>query len=46
LMGQLCQQRGSLERARAHFRKYLEMDSVTVTALDLQRRLGAIESTL
>ena len=46
LLGQLCQQRGSLERARAHFRKYLEMDSVTVTALDLQRRLGAIESTL
>jgi serine/threonine protein kinase/tetratricopeptide (TPR) repeat protein len=45
LLGKICQQRGSLERARAHFRKYLEMDSVTVTALDIQRRLGAIEST-
>jgi tetratricopeptide (TPR) repeat protein len=46
LLGQLYLQRGSLEPARAHFRKYLEMDSVTVTALEFQRRLGAIESTL
>jgi tetratricopeptide (TPR) repeat protein len=45
LRGQLLVRRGSLERARVHFRKYLEMDSVTVTALDFRRRLGAIEST-
>jgi Flp pilus assembly protein TadD len=46
ILGQLCLQRGSLEQARAHFRKYLEMDSVTLTALDFQRRLGAIETAL
>jgi Flp pilus assembly protein TadD len=46
LLGQLCLQRGLSEQARAHFRRYLQMDSVTVTALDIQRRLGAIESTL
>ncbi len=46
LLGQLCLQRGTLEEARDHFRRYLSTDSVTVTALDLQRRLGTIESAL
>jgi tetratricopeptide (TPR) repeat protein len=46
LVGQLCLQRGSLQDARKHFRKYLNIDSVTVTALDFQRRLGTIESAL
>ncbi len=46
LLGELYEQRGSLEQARTHFRRYLELDSVTVTALDIQRRLGTIESKL
>ena len=45
-LGQLCLRRGSLDLARAHFREYLKMDSVTVTARDFQRRLGAMESAL
>jgi tetratricopeptide (TPR) repeat protein len=45
LLGHLFLGRGALEPARAHFRAYLEVDSVTVTALDLRRKLGAIEST-
>ena len=45
LLGRLFLERGAPERARTHIRKYLEMDSVTVTALDLRRRLGAIELT-
>ncbi len=46
LLGELCLKRGELEGARTHFRKYLEVDSVTVTALDIRRRIGAIEATL
>jgi tetratricopeptide (TPR) repeat protein len=46
LLGGICLERGSLEKARMHFRKYLELDSVTVTALDFQRKLGAVESAL
>ncbi len=46
LLGQLYLERGSLDQARAHIRKYLDLDSVTVTALNFQRKLGAIESTL
>jgi tRNA A-37 threonylcarbamoyl transferase component Bud32/tetratricopeptide (TPR) repeat protein len=45
LLGRLFLERGSFERARFHFQEYLKGDSVTVTALDLRRRLGAIEST-
>jgi tetratricopeptide (TPR) repeat protein len=40
LLGRLYQERGFLEQAGAHFRKYLERDSVTVTAFEIQRRLG------
>lgn len=46
LLGLRCLERGSLEEARGHFRKYLSTDSVTVTALDFQRKLGTIESAL
>jgi len=46
LLGQLYLERGSLGLARTHLRKYLESDSVTVTALEFQRKLGAIESKL
>jgi len=46
LLGRLCLERGSLDQARIHLQKYLESDSLTVTALDFQRKLGAIESAL
>ena len=46
LLGRLCLDRGSLDQARTHLQKYLELDSLTLTALDIQRKLGAIESTI
>lgn len=46
LLGRLCLERGSLDQAHTHLQKYLESDSLTVTALDFQRKLGAIESAL
>jgi len=46
LLGELCLEKGALNESRTHFRKYLEVDSVTVTALGIRRKLGEIESTI
>lgn len=43
ILGRLTQERGSYDEARAYFRKYIETDSVTTTALDIQRRLGELD---
>jgi len=45
LLGQFYEHHGMLAAARAHFRKYLEIDSVTVTALGIQKELGTLVST-
>jgi tetratricopeptide (TPR) repeat protein len=44
LLGKLAQLRGHPDRAKTHFRAYLKQDSVTVTALDLRRRIAELES--
>jgi tetratricopeptide (TPR) repeat protein len=42
LLGRLYQERGSYDDARTHFRKFLERDSLTATAFDIQRRLSEL----
>ncbi len=43
LIGNICERRGEMNFARTHYQKYLQIDSVTVTARELQRKLMTME---